>query len=206
MKSCIHFIRHGITQGILNRWYYGWEDMPLVEEGIKEIDGYIREGIYPSCDGADMYSSGMIRANQTLEQIYGKVPYREMELLKEMNFGEWECKTFDELKDMEGFDQWMSTTDGSFRFPGGESAKDFYQRTEKGLKELIGYHRLKELSHRHSGKDCTSIVVCHGGVIASAMCQLMGIPVEDFWKWIPQPARGFTFYFDKGEPVKYEAL
>ena len=37
MISCIHFIRHGITEGIQNRWYYGSTDMPLVEEGVKVL-------------------------------------------------------------------------------------------------------------------------------------------------------------------------
>ena len=36
MISRIHFIRHGITQGIKNKWFYGREDLPLVDEGIKE--------------------------------------------------------------------------------------------------------------------------------------------------------------------------
>lgn len=39
MISRIHFIRHGITEGIKNRWFYGWEDLPLIEEGVRETAG-----------------------------------------------------------------------------------------------------------------------------------------------------------------------
>lgn len=39
---------------------------------------------------------------------------------------------------------------------------DFIKRACRGLDELTGFHRLKELSHRHSGKDAVSIMVCHG--------------------------------------------
>ena len=38
MGSYIHFIRHGITEGIVNKWYYGSVDLPLIEEGyVREI-------------------------------------------------------------------------------------------------------------------------------------------------------------------------
>lgn len=206
MTSCIHFIRHGITEGIINKWYYGWADLPLIEEGISAIEELKRQGIYPPIGDADCYTSGMIRANQTLQAIFGDVPYKSIEKLKEMNFGKWECKTFNELKELEGFETWIKDKTGTFRFPEGESAADFYERTDKGLKELIGYHRLKELSHRHSGKDAVSIVVCHGGVIAAAMCILLNKPQEIFWELIPAPGRGYTIYFENGEPVKYEEI
>lgn len=206
MKSCIHFIRHGITQGILNRWYYGWADLPLVDEGYKELEALKAQNIYPVLGNADFYTSGMLRANQTLNTIYGEVAFKPIENLKEMNFGQWECKTFDELKTMDGFDEWVNDKTGSFAFPGGESANDFSARAQMGIDELIGYHRLKELSNRHSGKDSVSVMVCHGGIIASAMCYLGKKPADTFWQWIPKPGRGYTFFFEDGEPVGYEDL
>lgn len=206
MISCIHFIRHGITQGILNKWYYGWEDLPLVEEGLIEIENFKAEGVYPNSEGMHFYSSGMLRANQTLETIYGSVPYKIISDLKEMNFGEWECKTFNELKELPGFDEWMNDKTGSFTFPGGESANSFSMRTEKGLKELLGYHRLLELSNRHSKKDCISTVVCHGGVIAACMCHLLKLSPSVFWEWIPAAGRGYSVYFENGEVTKFDKL
>lgn len=206
MISRIHFIRHGITEGIKNRWFYGWEDLPLIEEGVREISRFKELGVYPELGDADCYTSGMVRADQTLAAIYGGVPFKVIPDLKEMNFGRWECKTFDQLKEMEGFDQWMNNKDGSFRFPDGESSADFIKRACRGLDELTGFHRLKELSHRHSGKDAVSIMVCHGGVIAAAMCYLAGKPQETFWDWIPAPGRGYTLYFENGDFSRYEDL
>ncbi len=206
MTSCIHFIRHGITEGVANKWYYGWADLPLIEEGVNAIAEFKSKNIYPSPEGADFYTSGMVRANQTLQVIFGDVPYKSIENLKEMNFGDWECKTFNELKELEGFDIWINDTTGTFRFPGGESASDFYERTNRGLKELLGYHRLREFSHRHSGKDSVSIVVCHGGVIAAAMCSLLGRPQETFWELIPAPGRGYTIYFENSTPIRFEEI
>ncbi|MBR6529774.1 MAG: histidine phosphatase family protein, partial [Firmicutes bacterium] len=168
MLSRIHFIRHGITEGILNRWYYGSTDIPLVQEGIDEVMGFKADNVYPSdiTEDTDFYTSGMLRAEQTLNVIYGEVTRKPISNLSEMSFGRWECKTFDELKLEPEFDEWMNCTDNSFIFPEGDSILSFYERVEKGFDELLGLHRLKELSHRHSGKDATSVIVCHGGVIS----------------------------------------
>ena len=208
MTSCIHFIRHGITEGIQNRWYYGSTDMPLVKEGIDEVLSFKEKNIYPTnlLDNADFYTSGMLRAEQTLDVIYGDVERKAIPNLSEMSFGKWECKTFDELKLEPEFDEWMNCTDNTFVFPEGDSIITFYERVEKGFDELLGFHRLKELSHRHSGKDVTSVIVCHGGVISACMERFFAGDRENFWQWIPAPGRGFTLYLEDGEPVRYEEI
>jgi alpha-ribazole phosphatase len=206
MSSCIHFIRHGITEGILNKWYYGWEDMPLAPQGIENLQELKAKGIYPKLNNSDNYTSGMIRANQTLEVIWGDVPFTALPKLKELNFGEWECKTFDQLKELDGFEEWINDPSGNFRFPGGESPSEFHSRCDEGLKELIDLHRLQELSNKDTGKDSVSVIVCHGGVIASAMCLFMNKPQNTFWDWVPDPGRGYTFYFEDGKVARYEPL
>ena len=98
MGSYIHFIRHGITEGIVNKWYYGSADLPLIDEGYEALKEFMAEGIYPALGDADCYTSGMLRADQTLKTIYGDVPFKAIPLLREMNFGNGECKTFEELQ------------------------------------------------------------------------------------------------------------
>ena len=70
MKSHIHLIRHGITEGNLNRWYYGAKDIPLVDQGIAALKASAAEGIYPDLADSDIYTSGMLRCIQTLNAIY----------------------------------------------------------------------------------------------------------------------------------------
>ena len=43
----IHFIRHGITEGNLKRWHYGWADIPLAPEGMETLKRLREENIYP---------------------------------------------------------------------------------------------------------------------------------------------------------------
>jgi alpha-ribazole phosphatase len=206
MKSYIHFIRHGLTEGNLRKWYYGWSDLPLAEEGVSALQNLRTQGVYPSLGDADCYTSGMLRTEQTLETIYGDIPHQTLPLMKEMNFGTWECKTFEELKSEPLFDTWMNDKDGTMVFPEGDSVITFYARIREGLSQLRGLHRMKELSHRHSGKDAVSLLVCHGGVIAASMENMFPHQRENFWQWIPEPGRGYTVYFQESEPVSYEVI
>ena len=98
MKSYIHFIRHGVTEGNANRWFYGWADVNLLPEGVEELKRLRDAGTYPPLLDADCYTSGMCRTEQTFEIIYGDVPHRQIPAMKELNFGQWECKTWEELK------------------------------------------------------------------------------------------------------------
>ena len=144
MNSYIHFIRHGITEGIVKKWYYGSSDLPLIDEGYQALREFMTQDIYPPLGDADCYTSGMLRADQTLQTIYGDVPFTAIPLLREMNFGNWECKTFEELQSEPEYEEWMNNTEGSFHYPGGgDSVLTFYERIQDGLKELCGYHRLK---------------------------------------------------------------
>ena len=177
MKSYIHFIRHGITEGNLKGWYYGSLDVPLAPEGFAKLEELKSQDIYPSASGADCYTSGLLRTEQTFTAIYGNLPHEALPLLKEMNFGAWEGMSFAEIEaadtHREAFAEWMRSggdSSSTFTFPdGGDSVFSFFSRIKEGIKELLGYQRLKELSCRHNGSDAVSIVVCHGGVIAAAM-------------------------------------
>lgn len=205
MTSCIHFIRHGITEGVKKHWYYGMADLPLIPEGEEQILALKEKNIYPSPEGAEFYTSGMLRANQTLKLIYGDVPFTEIPEFKEMNFGNWECKTLEELQMEPEYDEWSEDIYGLFEYPGGgDSAQSFFERVNRGADKLLGYHRLKELSHRHNGKDTVSIVACHGGVTAACMTHLVSKTLTDFWKWLPEPGHGYSVYFENGQFVRYE--
>lgn len=207
MKSYIVLIRHGITEGILKHWYYGWVDLPIVKEGYEELAKYKEEGAYPELpEDTKYYTTGFVRTTQTLKALFGDVPYKEIPDMKEINFGEWECQTFDELSQREGAAEWLSDANGTFVFPGGESMQGYMERIKRGNKELVGYHRLQELAHRHSGKDAASVMVCHGGTISATMMNWFPGERELFWDWTPMVGLGYIVYFENGEPTSYEPL
>lgn len=191
----------------------------MSEKGIEETKKLAEEGIYPSSEGAQYATSGMIRADMTINIIYGDVPRKRISNLRELNFGDFELKPFEEIKENADFIKWRKSDevnlktylvewfkdDSDSRPPNGESKGEFAKRILKGLKELEGYHRLKELSNRHNGNDSHTVMVCHGGV--TAMCMLINFQGErTFWEWVPKPGHGYTVYYEDGEPIKWEAF
>ncbi len=206
MRSYIHLIRHGITEGNLRRWFYGAADLPLAAEGLQALLDLRAEGIYPPLADADCYTSGMLRAEQSLTAIYGDVPRRPLPNLREMNFGSWECRTFEDLSDDPQFQAWMDDPAHVIACPGGDSTESFRARVRTGYRELLGLHRVKQLSHRHSGLDAISIVVCHGGVIAAMMEEAFPGQKASFWDWIPAPGRGYTVSLTDSEPAAYSCI
>jgi len=78
MKSYIHFIRHGITEGNAKKWYYGWTDVPLLPEGVAALQNLCAQCIYPPLlqDNSIRYNSVVIsisndcnKMNQLLANI-----------------------------------------------------------------------------------------------------------------------------------------
>ena len=203
IKSQINLIRHGITEGNKRRLYYGAADIPLAEEGIESLKKLVQENIYPGAENGDFYTTGMKRTEQTLELIYGKKEHETIDALREMDFGEFEMKSYEELKEVPGFIKWAEDNSGTEKSPGGESRSEFSARIHKGLKTLIGKHRLKELSVRHNGKAAVTTMICHGGTIAAIMEKSFPGRKEHFYKWIPDPGHGYTLTLEDGKIVDY---
>jgi len=206
MISRIYLIRHGITEGNQKMWFYGSADLPLAKEGKARLAHLASKGIYPEPEDADLYTSGLTRTEETFGIIFGDRPHKEIDELREMKFGDFECRSYDELHGNVCFDRWIEDTEGDVKPPGGESRQEFAERVSKGLHKLLGLHRLKELSHRHSGKDAVSIVVCHGGVISAIMGELFPQEKKNIWDWIPGPGFGYCIEFENGDPVMYEKI
>lgn len=202
MKSKIHLIRHGTTEGNVKKWYYGSLDIPLIEAGRTALIEMRENGIYPKINGG-YFTSGMKRTNQTLSIIYGNVERDEITQLREMEFGDFEGKTYEEIKDNSDYIKWLEDKVGSVALPRGDSRISFRNRVMTGLEKLINNHLRFELVFRHKEDiDAESICVCHGGVIGCIMNELF--PKErEFFYWIPNQGRGFTLLLDGGKVVGY---
>ncbi|MDD7719328.1 MAG: histidine phosphatase family protein [Eubacteriaceae bacterium] len=207
MESKIFFIRHGITVGNLNSWYYGATDLPLAQEGIDKVTRMAAAGCYPEfAEDAGYYTTGLIRTEHTLELVVGPREHRQIPKLQEMRFGEYECKGFEELKDDPVFLEWGYDKTGDVALPGAETLNQFKNRIKEGLDELIGYHRLTELAHRHDGNPAHSVMFCHGGVISAIMTHLFPEDNCTTWDWMPDPGEGYIVTFENSDPVSYEKI
>ena len=190
----IDFIRHSITEGNLKVWHYGWLDIPLADEGVALLHQNSEKGIYPSCEGKKLYTSGMVRTEQTFELIYGKRPHEMISELKELNFGEFEGHTYEELKERPQYIQWIENKTDKYAMPGGESKMQFRNRVAAGLKLLLD-----------RAED--ALVVCHGGVISVIMSECFGYdPEKGIYAYLPDPAHGYTVRFECEEDGEIKAV
>jgi len=212
--SEIHLIRHGITEGNQKNWFYGAIDIPLADEGVKELTRLAEEKIHPCIDIAsdeklapDFYTSGMLRTEQTFSIIYGDVAHKVIPDLREINFGIFEGYNHKELLGRPDYQAWLDMKGLDAAPPEGDNIRDFNDRVQRGFDTLCGYHRLKELSHRHSKLPCHSVVVCHGGVIAAILTTHFTSPdKKNFYDWIPDPGHGYSRTMEEGKPIAFRSF
>lgn len=166
----LYLIRHGMTQGNKRRAYIGaGTDEPLCAEGIAQLLGRS----YPKAD--IVFVSPMKRCIMTAERIY---PNQEMVLcegLKEMDFGDFEGKTYEELKDQPDYRRWIECG-GENPFPNGESRRNFTLRSQNAFREC-----LEKVRQREREINAVAFVV-HGGTIMAVM-EEYGTPKGAYYRW-----------------------
>ena len=193
--STIYLFRHGITEGNKLRLYYGSTDIPLIEEGIEAIRERREAGIYPETEGFKIITTDLCRTEQTLFEMYGReVPHKTDPRMREFSFGDFEMKGYEQLKDREDYQAWITGDNWRNVCPNGESGEIMLNRSLEAMADYIG-------------TDC--IIVCHGGVIAGLM--LTWFPgdetAEHFYAWQPKPSEGYKIIFnDDKKPVSYEKI
>jgi len=173
-STTLILVRHGRTVGSEEMRYKGHIDVPLSEEGKKEVEqaaGVIKAHFNPI--GA-VYCSDLSRAKTTAEIIaepLGLEPIT-MEALRERNFGLWEGMSFEEIARAypEEFQMWKSDP---YRFSPtqGESTEDVKNRVVAAVEELLKKHKGEKV-----------LIVSHGGVTRVLLCHYMGLPLSNIFK------------------------
>jgi len=170
----IFIIRHGQTSGNSARKYFGITDIELNEEGIIQA-GQIskrleRENIYK------IYSSNLKRAFQTAEIIARshRMSVEPKEDLMEINFGDWEGLSFQEIKRScpHEFSEWQNNIMG-FTMPQGESILELKRRVETAFNEILNIARENNV-----------VIVSHGGPIRIILSRILSPNALEtvFWK------------------------
>lgn len=152
----IYFIRHGKTKGNEEHRYVGRTDEGLSENGMKRL----REmaGRYPSVQL--IYVSPMRRCCQTAEILYPGVNVMKENSLQETDFGIFEYKNYEELKDNIFYQKWIDSV-GQGDIPGGESGAAFRKRSIEGFLKCLN-------DALEKGVRKIAFVV-HGGTIMAIM-------------------------------------
>ena len=175
----LHLIRHGMTEGNLNGQYIGSTEVEITTNGIKELEKLRNDGIYPKC--GLVFSSPMIRAVKTAQIIFPGQEIITNNNLREIDFGEFEGKTAEELKNREDYAKWVS---GELKAaPGGESSLDFAARLCTGIGETVRKMMDEEVY--------SAAVVMHGGAIMTLLA-VAALPRRRMVEWACGNGRGYT--------------
>ena len=178
-------IRHGLTEGNLKRLYYGSTDLPLTETGIAAL----HSDPPAAPEAQDYYTSGMRRTEQTFAILFGERPHEIVRDLREIDFGHFEMRSYEELKDDPEFRHWCDECSEDAVCPGGESWNGLTDRALQALAPILA-----------QGKD--TVIVAHGGVIGGLMYRWFpGMPHR--FVWTPDPGHGYQITFEGGKPVSY---
>lgn len=161
----IYLLRHGDT-GLKNR-YVGSSDVSLSPRGLDVVEkscAYLSEVNFDTC-----LCSPMKRCVETVSYLSSGCLVQYLDFLKEIDFGRWEKKTFQEilLTDQLEVDNWVNSPE-TFSFPEGESLENFKVRVAQAANFI----------HKSDGK--VILIVCHGGVIRHLLCDLLKIPREHY--------------------------
>lgn len=170
-KVEIVFIRHGRTPANRENRYLGKTDESLSLEGIEALRQEKAEKIYPEIDY--LFASPMKRCIETADILYpGKVPILVPQW-KEMDFGLFEGKNYQELNGDKQYQAWIDSG-GTLPFPQGESRPCFLQRCSQGMYESVD--RCRELFTGGVKIGC----VVHGGTIMALLSTFYGGEYFDY--------------------------
>ena len=162
----IAFVRHGLCEGNENGKYIGVTDVPLSDMGAQMLIEKKGELDYPRPQ--KVYTSPLLRCKQTAAILYPNAYTAELDLLREMDFGDFEDKTVDELMDTPEYEAFIK---GGLDNPppGGESLRQVVNRCYEAIKIIISDMMYEGMTN--------AAVVTHGGIIMN-MLSCFGLPKQ----------------------------
>ena len=175
----IVLIRHSITAGNLARRYVGRTDEGLCPEGIELAKAAAVKMPKPDL----LYVSPMLRCKETAFILFPEMRQTVIDGLRETDFGSFEYKTYDELKDDEAYRAWLDSG-GESPIPGGESQSQVRQRVMEAFNTVLMDIMLSDYTER-------AALVVHGGTIMTIMSAL-GQPEREYYGWQVKNCGGFV--------------
>jgi alpha-ribazole phosphatase len=142
-------------------------DLPLSKKGREGLLQFMDEYQYPRVER--VYTSPLLRCTQTCEILFPDRQVIAMEDLKELDLGDFDGKTVEELLDRDDYKQWLKGGIDNYP-PNGESIQNLVVRSYQALTRIIVNMMDEEFSH------CA--IVTHAGIIKN-MLSCFGLPKID---------------------------
>ncbi|MFC0522738.1 histidine phosphatase family protein [Pontibacillus salicampi] len=190
----LYLIRHSITAANKEKRYLGWTDVPLLDEGKRELC-FILPSLPDKCDR--VYSSDLQRCVETAFLLFPNCSVYQTSQLREIHFGDWELCTFQEVEHRSDYNEWLQSPD-SFHPNNGESYEAFRLRVSEWLKALLHLLSCEE-------KIVSTAVITHGGPLREIIYRLHSSSSSP-WEWHCQPGEGYKLTITKKEDDKWILL
>lgn len=174
MSTTLILIRHGETPHNRDKRYQGHRDTSLTREGkrqTREIALRLRDEPLDA-----IYSSDLKRTRYMAEVInsYHSLKTNILPELREIDFGDWEGKTYNEIqREWKGLLSGWEKEPSKIKIPRGESIKDLAERIRSTIKKIISKH-----------PDQRIAIITHGGPIRIILMDALGLGLDDWWKTI----------------------
>ena len=180
--SKFYLIRHSITKGNLEKRYIGAKtDEPLCKAGYE----LLKEKHYPKVE--KVIASPMKRCIETAQLLFPDTQIQIEESLRECDFGEFENKNYQELKDNPKYQEWIDSM-ATLAFPGGESPQQFKDRC------IDGFDKMVDTCIRRHYRNVAMVV--HGCTIMSILEQY-GVPQKSYYDWRVENGCGYHLYLSE---------
>lgn len=159
----IYVIRH-TPVNISKNICYGQSDVEISETFLQDSE-ILAKKLPENFD--QVFTSPLTRCTSLAEELsFSNVILDDR--LKEMNFGDWELKSWDEINSIE-LQNWMDNFD-TVSTPNGESLEELYLRVESF------YDELKKVNHEKV------LIITHAGVIRCLWAKILQIPLKNCFK------------------------
>ena len=130
IKINLLLIRHGKTPSNREHRYLGVTEEALSGEGRKQLEILAEKDILKK--PWLLFISPMLRCQESAGILFpGKKAY-PIEEWREMNFGAYEGKNYEDLKNDAYYQKWIDSN-GTLPFPEGESQQEYIKRCKRGL-------------------------------------------------------------------------
>jgi alpha-ribazole phosphatase len=171
-------VRHAETEEAARGRCYGSLDVGLSATGTAQCARLAHELADELVTA--VVSSPRTRALQTAHVIAERhgVDVRVDPALQELDFGELEGRTYDEIAASmpDLYAAWM-TQPTRVRFPGGESYADLERRALRAVEML-----------RRELRGGTVVVVTHGGIVRAVLADVLAVPEDRIFRIAVDPA------------------
>jgi len=172
----MYFIRHGHLEESWKDKVYGQLDVPLSDYGRQKSDRLVFK--LRSIPFRAVYSSDLARSlymAEALVRLFGFTHGKEVRL-RERNYGEWQGKSWEEIRSQYPKAIGEFEQDRSQQPPGGESLDQVAERVFPVLDEILG---------RHVGQDVA--VICHAQVIRAIIRDALELNAQKAYSFSLKP-------------------